>query len=114
VWALALFVVADAYAQEAPSIGSSIDVQGFVTAYSGSMTAMGTQAHWGTLAADWRLYPPGTRIQIEGFSDDVFTVEDSGGGVHGNMFDIWFPDFPTAAAFGTKALRVTILGATDK
>ena len=76
----------------------------------GSMTATGTLAHWGTIAADWRLYPPGTRVQIEGFPNDVFVVEDSGGAVKGNVFDIWFPDLPTAAAFGTKSLRVTIVG----
>jgi 3D (Asp-Asp-Asp) domain-containing protein len=92
-------------------------VQGTVTGYSaggsngiGTMTASGVQTHWGTVAADWRLYPVGTRLQIEGFPNDVFTVEDSGGGVHGNVFDVWFPDLPTAAAFGTKSLRVTILG----
>lgn len=78
------------------------------------MTATGTQAHWGTIAADWRLYPPGTRVQIEGFPNDVFVVEDSGGAVHGNAFDIWFPDFATASAFGTKSLHVTILSASDK
>ena len=69
----------------------------------------GNATHWGTVAADWRLYPPGTRLQIEGFPNDVFTVEDSGGGVRGNMFDVWFPDLATAVAFGTKTLRVTVL-----
>jgi hypothetical protein len=28
------------------------------------------------------MFPPGTRLQIEGFDDVVFVVED-GGGVHG-------------------------------
>jgi 3D (Asp-Asp-Asp) domain-containing protein len=91
-----------------------LDVQGVVTGYVGSMTATGTLCHWGTIAADWRLYPPGTRVAIEGFPNDVFTVEDSGGVVHGNAFDIWFPDLATAVTFGTKSLRVTILAAADK
>ena len=73
------------------------------------MTATGTATHWGTVAADWRLYPPGTRLQIEGFPNDVFTVEDSGGAVRGNVIDIWFPDLASAVAFGTKSLRVTVL-----
>lgn len=76
----------------------------------GSTTATGGATHWGTVAADWRLFPPGTRLQIEGFPNDVFTVEDSGGGVRGNVIDIWFPDLASATAFGTKSLRVTVLG----
>ena len=78
------------------------------------MTATGTLAHWGTVAADWRLYPPGTRVHIESFPDDVFTVEDSGGRVRGNVIDIWFPDLATASAFGTKSLKVTVLASSDR
>jgi 3D (Asp-Asp-Asp) domain-containing protein len=105
------------YAQEDPGTAALTVVQATVTAYAngadggavGSMTASGVRTHWGTVAADWRLYPPGTRMQIEGFPDDVFTVEDTGGGVRGNIVDIWFPELATAAAFGTKSLRVTVL-----
>ena len=94
-------------------------IEATVTAYAaggdggnvGSMTATGVQAHWGTVAADWRRYPPGTRLQIEGFPNETFVVEDTGGGVRGDTFDIWFSDLPTAVAFGTKTLHVTILGA---
>lgn len=91
-------------------------VQATVTGYAagggggiGSMTASGVRTHWGTVAADWHLYPLGTRLQIEGFPNDVFTVEDSGGAIHGDVFDVWFPDLSTAVAFGTRTLRVTIL-----
>jgi 3D (Asp-Asp-Asp) domain-containing protein len=105
------------YGQEDPGTAAQIVVQATVTAYAngadggavGSMTASGVRTHWGTVAADWRLYPPGTRMQIEGFPDDIFTVEDTGGGVRGNIVDIWFPELATAAAFGTKSLRVTVL-----
>jgi 3D (Asp-Asp-Asp) domain-containing protein len=109
-------LVSAVYAQEAPTpVGETI--QATVTGYAigsdggavGSMTATGVSAHWGTAAADWRLYPPGTRLQIEGFPNDIFTVEDSGGAVRGNVFDVWFPDLATAVAFGTKSLRVTVL-----
>jgi 3D (Asp-Asp-Asp) domain-containing protein len=109
-------LVSSAYAQDAPAaVGETI--QATVTGYAigsdggavGGTTAMGIATHWGTIAADWRLYPPGTRLQIEGFPDDVFTVEDSGGSVRGNVFDVWFPDLATAVAFGTKSLRVTVL-----
>jgi 3D (Asp-Asp-Asp) domain-containing protein len=103
-------------AAEAPAVPVKV-IQATVTAYAtgadngvvGSMTASGSKTHWGTVAADWRLYPSGTRLQIEGFPNEIFTVEDTGGGVRGNIFDIWFPDLPTAVAFGTKTLRVTVL-----
>jgi len=110
-------LASSAYAQDTPAIDGQT-FQGTVTGYAsgsdgggvGSTTATGTATHWGTVAADWRLYPPGTRLQIEGFPNDVFTVEDSGSSVRGNVIDIWFPDLATAVAFGTKSLRVTVLG----
>ncbi len=117
--------VSSAYAQEAPAADGQADsaaiaskvVQATVTGYAtgsdngaiGAMTATGTLTHWGTVAADWRLYPPGTRLLIEGFPDDIFTVEDSGGGVRGNIFDVWFPDLASAVAYGTRSARVTVL-----
>ena len=119
----ALFFLAPvAYAQEDPGTAIQTVVQATVTGYAngadggavGTMTASGVRTHWGTVAADWRLYPPGTRMQIEGFPDDIFTVEDTGGGVRGNVVDIWFPELATAAAFGTKSLRVTVLANADK
>lgn len=92
-------------------------IQAIVTGYAngadggavGSMTASGIETHWGTVAADWRLYPPGTRLEIEGFPNVIFVVEDTGGGLRGDIFDVWFPDLATAQAFGTKSLKVTIL-----
>jgi resuscitation-promoting factor RpfB len=112
---------ADAAVTEAELVGARV-IQATVTGYAngadggavGTMTASGTRTHWGTVAADWRLYPRGTRLQIEGFPNDVFTVEDTGGAVRGNIFDVWFPDLPTAIAFGTKTLTVTVLASLEK
>jgi 3D (Asp-Asp-Asp) domain-containing protein len=75
----------------------------------GTTTASGTKTHWGTVAADWRLFPLGTRLEIEGFEDVIFVVEDTGSGVRGLLFDVWFPDVPAARAFGTQRRKVTIL-----
>jgi 3D (Asp-Asp-Asp) domain-containing protein len=106
---------------ETPSTSGSLVplkvVEGKVTGYAtggdggviSDMTASGVHTHWGTVAADWRVYPLGTRLQIEGFPNDIFTVEDTGGGVVGDVFDVWFPDLPAARAFGTRSLRVTVL-----
>jgi 3D (Asp-Asp-Asp) domain-containing protein len=75
----------------------------------GFVTASGTHTQWGTVAADWRLFPLGTQLQIEGFDGVTFIVEDTGSGVKGLLFDVWFPDVPTAQAFGTQRRRVTVL-----
>jgi LysM repeat protein/3D (Asp-Asp-Asp) domain-containing protein len=80
---------------------------------SGSRTASGTQTRWGTVAADTRLYPFGTRLTIEGFPDTVFVVEDTGSAVRGNIFDIWFPDVAAARRLGTQTRHVTILSPTQ-
>ena len=72
-------------------------------------TASGTQVHWGTVAADTRLFPFGTRLRIEGFPDTVFVVEDRGSAVRGNIFDIWFPDAASARVWALRTRQVTIL-----
>jgi 3D (Asp-Asp-Asp) domain-containing protein len=75
----------------------------------GTVTASGTTTHWGTVAADWSHFPLGTRMQIEGFDDVVFVVEDTGSGVRGLLVDIWFPDVGTAQAFGMQTRQIRIL-----
>jgi 3D (Asp-Asp-Asp) domain-containing protein len=88
-----------------------------VTAYAngadggvvGSRTASGTTTHWGTVAADVRLFPIGTRLLIDGFGEDVFVVEDTGSGMRGLIFDVWFPELSEAQAFGTQRRKVTVL-----
>jgi 3D (Asp-Asp-Asp) domain-containing protein len=102
---------------EAPDSTLGVTLEVTVTAYAtggdggavGTITASGTHVHWGTVAADWREFPLGTRLRIEGFEDVVFVVEDTGSGVHGQLIDIWFPDLPTAQAFGTQRRLVTVL-----
>jgi LysM repeat protein/3D (Asp-Asp-Asp) domain-containing protein len=74
-----------------------------------SRTASGATTHWGTVAADTHLYPFGTRLRIEGLGDMVFVVEDTGGAVHGNVFDVWFPDAASARAIATRMRHVTVL-----
>jgi 3D (Asp-Asp-Asp) domain-containing protein len=75
----------------------------------GALTATGTETHWGTVAADWSVFPPGTRLRIDAFDDMVFVVEDRGGAVRGTIIDVWFPDAESARAFGTQKRMVTVL-----
>jgi LysM repeat protein len=76
-----------------------------------SRTASGTTAHWGTIAADTRLYPFGTRLKIEGLGDTIFVVEDTGSAVHGGVIDVWFADAESARGIGARNRQITIVGA---
>ena len=99
----------------APVSGSRV-ITALVTGYapgagaSSSRTASGTTTHWGTVAADTRLYPFGTRLRIQGLGDTVFVVEDTGSAVRGNVFDVWYPDVASARSSGPGTRQVTILG----
>jgi 3D (Asp-Asp-Asp) domain-containing protein len=48
-------------------------------------------------------------VKIEGYGDMVFTVEDTGSAVRGNIFDIWFPDAASARRLGATTRQVTVL-----
>lgn len=78
------------------------------------VTATGAYVEQGrTIAADWDILPPGSKVKIEGF-DDVFIVEDRGGGVKGRHIDIYMEDLSEALKFGVQYRKVTILSKGDK
>lgn len=68
---------------------------------AGKETRSGTVPDIGTVAADWRIFPPGTKLRIldcdvalgEGssrqVSEIIFTVEDTGGAVKNRHVDIF-------------------------
>jgi 3D (Asp-Asp-Asp) domain-containing protein len=73
------------------------------------ITATGTTVkEHHTIAADWRVLPPGTRVMIEGL-DDVYTVEDCGGAVKGNQIDIYIPALKDALDWGVQYRKVIVL-----
>jgi 3D (Asp-Asp-Asp) domain-containing protein len=71
------------------------------------ITASGTRARPGTLAADINLYPFGTRLYIPGYGTGV--VEDVGGAIKGRHIDAWFPTHEAAKHWGSRRLPVTVL-----
>jgi len=103
----------------APAASAGDRITALVTGYAlgagavSPRTASGTTAHWGTVAADTRLYPFGTRLRIEGLEDAIFVVEDTGSAVRGNVFDVWFPDAASARRLGARTRHVTILAPGD-
>ena len=71
------------------------------------VTASGTVARLGTVAADPKVYPFGTRLQIPGSGTGI--VEDVGGAIKGRHIDVWMPSHETALRWGRRNLKVTPL-----
>ena len=66
------------------------------------ITASGTRAKHGTLAADPRLFKFGTRLFVPGYGTGV--VEDVGGAIKGRHIDAWFPTHEEARRWGRRRL----------
>jgi len=74
-------------------------------------TASGGGVRRGIVAADRRVLPLGTRIQISaGAYSGTYTVADTGGAVKGNILDIWMPSCAEANRFGRRTVMVSIVG----
>lgn len=86
------------------------------TAYSVSgETAAGTQTRRGVVAADPKVLPLGSTIQVEGAGEHsgTYTVEDTGAAVRGHKIDIYVPDRKKAKHFGRKKVEVKVLERGD-
>ncbi|MFA6632074.1 MAG: 3D domain-containing protein [Kiritimatiellia bacterium] len=71
------------------------------------ITASGTRARRGTLAADTAVLPFGTIVEVPGYG--FGRVEDRGGAIKGNRLDLWFPSHGEAQQWGRqKGLRVRV------
>ena len=74
-------------------------------------TAMGGAVRRGIVAADTRILPLGSRIQIDaGSYSGTYTVADTGGAVKGRILDIWVSSCSEAVRFGRKSVMVSKLG----
>lgn len=70
------------------------------------ITASGTNARKGTIAADTRRYPFGTIMYIEGYG--YGRVEDRGGAIKGNHIDLFFRSHRQALEWGKQIKRVKV------
>lgn len=71
------------------------------------VTASGTKAKKGTIAADTRFYPFGTRMNIPGYGSG--TVEDRGSAIQGSArIDLFFKSHQEALEWGRRRVRVSI------
>lgn len=95
--------------------------QWVVTAYSDSYKCNGKwgpvaadggdRLQWGMIAADWSVLPPGTRVKIEGFGDQIFVVKDKGRAIKGKKIDLYIPNVSQKklGVWGRQKLRIEVI-----
>ncbi len=71
------------------------------------VTASGTKAQIGTIAADTDVYPFGTRMHVPGYGWG--TVEDRGGAIKGGRIDLFFNSHEDALRWGRQTVKVQIV-----
>jgi 3D (Asp-Asp-Asp) domain-containing protein len=69
-------------------------------------TATGINTAYGVVAVDPSVIPLGTRMTIPGYGEGV--AADTGGAVHGNTIDVWFPTVEQARNWGRRTVTITI------
>lgn len=81
------------------------------TAYSlKGRGASGLGVRKGTIAADPKVLPFGTRVRLDaGPYSGEYVVTDSGSAVRGNKIDVWVPTYSEACRFGRRNIKLTVL-----
>ncbi len=73
-------------------------------------TASGGSVRRGIVAADRRILPLGTRINVSaGNYSGSYVVADTGGAIRGRILDIWVPSCSEAKKFGRRSIKVTVV-----
>jgi 3D (Asp-Asp-Asp) domain-containing protein len=73
------------------------------------ITATGGEVRRGTVAADPRVLPMGSRIRIRGPRvNGKYVVEDQGAAVKGRRIDIFMPSCNQAKRFGRQPVTVIV------
>lgn len=91
-------------------------IQGQATAYTRNcagctgITASGKPVKKGMIAADPSI-PFGTkvRVTIEGYGSQIYTVEDRGGAIKGNIIDVFMDSEADMHRFGRRSAKIEIL-----
>jgi 3D (Asp-Asp-Asp) domain-containing protein len=84
------------------------------TAFSYSLCcrgASGMGVRRGTIAADPKILPYGTRVLMTGSGsyDGEYLVTDAGTAIKGNKIDVWVPTVHEARRFGRRNVKLTVL-----
>jgi 3D (Asp-Asp-Asp) domain-containing protein len=69
-------------------------------------TATGMPVGRGVVAVDPSVIPLGSRLYIPGYGNGV--AADVGGGIKGNVIDLWYPTYAECAAWGRRTVTITV------
>jgi len=98
-------------AMGAPEKGTRGDFA--ATAYCrGTLTASGVQVRAGIAAADPKILPIGSVIQVDGVAapyHGIYTVLDTGPEIKGREIDIYMWNCDEAISFGRRDVKLTVL-----
>jgi len=73
-------------------------------------TASGVYVRRGVLAADPRVLPIGSLVQVKaGDYSGIYTVHDTGRRIRGRTVDIWMPSSREARSFGRRRVKLQVL-----
>lgn len=89
------------------TVKKSLNVR--AVAYTGGThTALGTKVRYGVIAVDPKVIPYRTKVYIKEL-DKVFVAEDCGGGIKGNIIDIYMPTLSQCYKWGSRNITIQIL-----
>jgi 3D (Asp-Asp-Asp) domain-containing protein len=90
-------------------LGPSKNFQATAYALRGQ-TASGAYVRRGVVAADPRIIPLGSVVQIStpGYSG-IYTVQDTGRLIKGNIVDLWMGSYREARVFGRRQIKLRVL-----
>ena len=91
------------------SLGPPVNFQATAYALRG-ITASGIYVRRGVIAADPRVIPIGSVVQImtPGYSG-IYTVQDTGRLIKGKIVDVWLPSTREARIFGRRSIKLHVL-----
>jgi 3D (Asp-Asp-Asp) domain-containing protein len=69
-------------------------------------TASGLPTGPGVVAVDPTVIPLGTKLYIPGYGKGV--AADTGGGIKGNIIDLWYSTYAQCAKWGRRTVTITI------
>ena len=96
-WERSWFGLGSAVVAGGPNKGRSKNV---------GVTASGTRARHGTVAADTAVLPFGSTVYVPGYG--YGRVEDRGGAITGNSLDLWFSSHEEAMQWGRRKMYVRV------
>jgi len=106
-----LSVEGDDPAHLSPKTGTPVSF--YVTAYcQGDVTAAGISVQAGMVAADPKVLPLGSIIQIDRIAtryQGIYSVLDTGPEIQGRELDLYMWSCTEAKAFGRQKVQVTVL-----